>query len=292
MRLLREPLLHFMLIGAGIFLLYGLFAEPLPDKDNKTVVVTAGEIEWMQANWQKRWNRPPTPEELDGLIQQYVKETILYREALTMGLNQHDPVVRRHLSRKVEFLAEDLVDLAIPSDEQLRAYFEQHRESYREPVRYTCSQVFFDPDKRGDETLEHAEAVKAILIAKGESGIDLAELGDGIMLQSDYRAVDRFEIQKQLGGGFADSLVELTPGQWHGPVLSGYGVHLVYVHSISEPPEPEFASVRERVMQEWKTDKGEELKNRFYADLRDKYSIVIEHPGTGAKVAAVDEASR
>ena len=125
MKLLREPLLHFLFIGAAIYLLYGAFAEPLPEADDKTIVVTAGEIEWMQTSWQKRWNRPPTDKELDGLIQQYIRETVLYREALTMGLNQHDQVIRRRLAQKLEFLAKDLVALTPPTDEELQAYFDR-----------------------------------------------------------------------------------------------------------------------------------------------------------------------
>jgi hypothetical protein len=149
-KLLREPLVHFLVIGAAIYLLYGLFTEPTPDEDDKTIVVTAGEIEWMQSSWQKRWNRPPTQQELDGLIQQYIRETVLYREALTMGLNQHDQVIRRRLAQKLEFLAKDLVALTPPTDEELRAYFEAHQDRYQAPVLYTFTQVFIDPDKRGD----------------------------------------------------------------------------------------------------------------------------------------------
>ena len=122
MKLLREPLLHFMFIGAAIYLLYGVFAEPVPEETDKTIVVSAGEIEWMQTAWEKRWNRPPTAAEFDGLIQQYIKETVLYREALTMGLNKHDQIIRRRLAQKLEFLAKDLVALMPTGDEELQAY--------------------------------------------------------------------------------------------------------------------------------------------------------------------------
>ena len=108
-----------MFIGAAIYLLYAVFAEPVPEETDKTIVVTAGEIEWMQASWQKRWNRPPTAEEFENQIQQYIKETVLYREALTMGLNQHDQVIRRRLAQKLEFLAKDLVALTPPTDEEI-----------------------------------------------------------------------------------------------------------------------------------------------------------------------------
>ena len=290
MKLLREPLLHFMFIGAAIYLLYGVFAEPVPDETDKTIVVSAGEIEWMQSSWQKRWNRLPTDKEMDGLIQQYIKETVLYREALTMGLNQHDQVIRRRLAQKLEFLAKDLVALTPPTEEELQAYFAEHQDRYQEPPRYTFTQVFIDPDKRGDATLADAETIKATLIAKGDAIEDVGALGDDFMLQNYYPEKDSVEIQKNFGRGFTASLVDLSPGQWHGPVLSGYGTHLVYVSNVSEPPAPVFAEVRERVVQEWKTDRGEELNEKFYANLRDSYTVVIEETGPEKeKVAAVQE---
>jgi peptidyl-prolyl cis-trans isomerase C len=283
-KLLREPLLHFVFIGAVIYALYGAFAEPVVEETDKTIVVTAGEIEWMQSSWQKRWNRPPTAEEFDGLIQQYIKETVLYREALTMGLNKHDMIIRRRLAQKLEFLAKDLVALTPPTEEELLGYFDEHLARYQEPTLYTFTQVFFDPDKRGDATLEDAEAVKLILIAQGDAIEDPGRLGDGLMLQNYYPQKDRAEIQKNLGSGFTDTLITLAPGQWHGPVLSGFGVHLVYVNSILEPPPPVFTEVRERVVADWSLDRGEELNDKFYASLREQYSIVIEEPEAGAEM--------
>ena len=292
MKLLREPLLHFLFIGAAIYLLYGVFAKPVMDETDKTIVVSAGEIEWMQSSWQKRWNRPPTDKEMDGLIQQYIRETILYREALTMGLNQHDQVIRRRLAQKLEFLARDLVALTPPTVEELQAYFAAHRDRYQEPLRYSFTQVFLDPDRRGDATLEDAEKIKAALIAKGDAIEDAGELGDNFMLQNHYQENALIEIRKNFGNGFAESLAGLSPGQWHGPVLSGYGVHLVYVSHISEPPAPVFAEVRERVTQDWKAVKEEELNDKFYASLRDRYTIIIEAPEQDGKIAAVQETSR
>jgi peptidyl-prolyl cis-trans isomerase C len=286
---LREPLLHFLFIGAAIYVLYGAVAEPAPEETDKTIVVSAGEIEWMQTSWQKRWNRPPTPEEFDGLIQQYIRETVLYREALTMGLNQHDQVIRRRLAQKLEFLAKDLVALTPPSDEELLAYFDTHQDRYQEPPLYTFTQVFVDPDKRGDATLDDAETIKASLIARGDAIENAGELGDDFMLQSYYPEKDPLEVQKLFGSGFTASLVDLSPGQWHGPVLSGYGTHLVYVSNIREPSPPVFGEVRERVVVDWTTDRSEELNEQFYATLRDSYTIVIEEPVANDEVAAVAE---
>jgi hypothetical protein len=284
-------LVHFLLIGAAFFLLYGTFSAPVPEETGKTLVVSAAEIDWMRTSWQKRWNRPPTPKELDGLIQQYIRETVLYREALALGLDKDDQVIRRRLGQKMEFIVKDLVALAPPTDDQLLAYFNAHRDRYQEAARYTFTQVFIDPDKRGDATLDDAEAIKAQLIAQGDAIKDPGALGDATMLANYYPERDQMEIQKLFGSGFAESLVALPPGQWHGPVLSGYGTHLVYVSHISVPPQPVFAEVREQVEQAWTTETGEELKEQFYANLRKQYKIVIEQPTEGAKVAVVEEQS-
>ena len=276
MKLLREPLVHFLFIGAAIYLAFGLFAEPVEDPQDNTLVVDAGEIEWMATSWYKRWNRPPTQQELDGLIQQYIRETILYREALAMGLDKDDTVIRRRLAQKLEFLAQDLALMTPPIEEELQTYFDEHQDRYREPVRYTFTQVYIDPDKRGDKTLDDAKAIKAKLVAQPDVSGNAGELGDEFMLQAYYPEKPQIEIQKLFGSGFAESLVELKPGEWHGPVLSGYGTHLVYVHSILEPPAPVFAEVRTRVQQDWEDDRRETMNEQFYASLRDRYSIVIE----------------
>jgi hypothetical protein len=289
---LREPLLHFLFIGTAIYVLYGVVAEPVPEATDKTIVVRAGEVEWMRTSWQKRWNRPPTPEEFDGLVQQYIRETVLYREALTMGLNQHDQVIRRRLAQKLEFLAKDLVALVPPTEEELEAYFETNKDRYQEPALYAFTQVFIDPDKRGDATLSDAETIKATLIAQGEAIEGAGALGDNLMLQSYYSERDETEIRKLFGSGFAQSLVDLAPGQWHGPVLSGYGTHLVFVSSIHESPPPVFAEVRERVVEDWTTERSEELNEQFYANLRDSYTIVIEEPAVEDKVALAPDQPR
>ena len=290
MRLLREPLVHFLFIGAAIYLAFGLFAEPVEDLQDDTLVVDAGEIEWMATSWYKRWNRMPTPQELDGLIQQYIRETVLYREALTMGLDKDDVVIRRRLAQKLEFLAQDLAMMTPPTEDELQMYFDEHRDRYRAPMRYTFTQVYLDPDKRGDRTLADAEAIKAALISQPEAIDNAGELGDEFMLQAWYPEKAQIDIQKLFGSGFAESLVELAPEQWQGPVLSGYGTHLVYVHGIIEPPPPEFTAVRDRVKQDWEDERRETMNEQFYARLSDRYTIVIEEiTPEPEKVAAVRE---
>jgi hypothetical protein len=195
-----------------------------------------------------------------------------------MGLNQHDQIIRRRLAQKLEFLAKDLVALTPPTEGELVAYFDAYQHRYQEPALYTFTQVFVDPDKRGDATLADAEAIKATLIAGGDTIEDPGSLGDSFMLQSYYPEKAPLEIQKMFGSGFAESLVELAPGEWHGPVLSGYGTHLVYLSGVHKPSPPVFSDVRERVTADWTSERSEELNEQFYTNLRDTYTIVIEEP--------------
>lgn len=289
MKFLREPLLHFLLIGAAFFLLYGVFSKPVPGQGDKTITVSAAEIGWLQSTWKQRWNRLPTAVELDGLIEGYIREIVLYREALALGLDKDDGVIRRRLGMKMEYLVTDMVAMTPPTDEELLAYFDEHGERYREPALYTFTQVFFDPEKRGMTTVADAEAVKAELVAAGDAIEDPGALGDSLMLENYYAEKDQFEIQRLFGSVFAQSLVSFEPGQWRGPVPSGYGTHLVYIHRVSEAPPTDFAAVREQLVQDWTHDKGEELKRQFVDSLRDQYTVVIEQPGSGAGMPASSE---
>jgi hypothetical protein len=224
MKFLREPLVHFLFVGAAIYGLYLTCGTRTESEPDNTITITAGEIEWLTTAWQKRWNRPPTAEERDGLIQQHIRETVLYREALAMGLDKDDVIIRRRMAQKLEFLAQDLAALIPPTDEALQAYFAEYRQRYQDPVRYTFTQVFVDPDKRGDATLDDAEKIKATLMAQADVIDNAAALGDNFMLQSYYPEYSRADVQKLFGSGFAESMTALSTGRWHGPVLSGYGV--------------------------------------------------------------------
>ncbi len=130
--LIREPLIYFLTIGALIYLLYGLFSKPGDGEPDNTITITAGEIDWLETSWKKRWRRPPTPEERQGLIKAYVKESVMYREALALGLDKNDTIVRRRLVQKLEFLSQDLIQPDPPSDDELRSWFERNSDRYHD----------------------------------------------------------------------------------------------------------------------------------------------------------------
>ena len=292
MKLLREPLAHFLVIGAAIFVLYGLMGQQDAEEQERAITISAGEIAWLTDSWEKRWNRPPTGEEREGLIKQYLREMILYREAVAMGLDRDDSVIRRRLAQKLEFLSQDLISPEPATKDDLQSYFEAHIDRYQAPDLITLTHVFLDPDKRGDQTLEDAEAVKAELAALEQQPQDARSFGDPFMLQSYYPERSEAELSKLFGSGFAGPVFELAPQKWHGPVLSGYGVHLVYVHDLQQMEPPTFAEVEEQLRQDWEDERREQLNEQFIASLMARYDVTIEDGPIGEEPGDLEGQSR
>jgi peptidyl-prolyl cis-trans isomerase C len=276
MKFLREPLVHFLIIGAALFVVYAFWGQQDTEEQGRAINISAGEINWLTDAWEKRWNRPPTEEEQAGLINQYLREMVLYREAVAMGLDKDDSVIRRRLGQKLEFLSQDLITPQPPTEDELQDYFKKHIDRYQKPDFVTMTQVFFDPDLRGDKTLADAEAVKKQLQALKEVPQNTKSYGDSFMLQDYYPERTEAEMSKLFGSGFARSVFELSPEQWHGPVLSGYGTHLVYVHDHQRADPPTFAEAEEQVRQEWESEKREELNEQFVASVIARYDVTIE----------------
>lgn len=284
-RFIRDPLFHFLLAGAALYIAYGAIypGEQAEMADEKTVVVTTGEIDWMASSWQKRWNRPPTKDELDGLVSQHIRETVLYREAIAMGLDKDDVVLRRRLAQKLEFLSQDMLQPEAPTDDVLKVYFNENIDRYRGADTVTMSHVFFDPDKRGDMTLEDANVTKAELIALKDAPVNAKAFGDAFLLQSYYPQITQAELAKLFGSGFAAPVFELGKDIWVGPVLSGYGTHLVYLHEKTVQSNPSFDKVAEAVLVDWVDEQRKELNERFVNALMDRYTVVVEDPTAGVQ---------
>jgi hypothetical protein len=278
-----QPLVQFLVLGAILYALSVWIWGPGADVDDKTILVTATDVSRLDADWRARYNRAPTREELLGLVRERVREVALYRHAVAMGLEQNDPTIRRMLLQKLRTLTQSLIELNLsPTDPELRSYFEANAERYRPPALLTFTQVFFDPDKRGDATLEDAEEILSRLRSLAEPTEGIERFGDRFMLQRYYPQKDELEIRKLFGSGFAQSVFELEPGTWHGPVLSGYGVHLVYVHHLGKAPAPEFEMVKDEVKQQWMDEKRRELQevyiNQVLADYTVEYEDAADEP--------------
>ena len=284
-RLVKEPLFHFLLLGLAIYAGYAWLNSGEAPESDQTIVVGPGEHAWMRTSFEKRWNRPPTPTEMDGLVQEYVRETAFYREALAMGLDKDDTIVRRRLAQKLEFLVQDLIDVKPATDAELDTYFNEHRADYRQPDLITFTHVFVDPDKRGAETHHDAAKIRAALEKLEDPTSGARALGDPFMLQSYYPERTEADISKLFGGEFAEVLAGSSPGAWHGPIVSGYGLHLVYVEAKETFPQPELAEVRERVAEDWTAAKRAELNEEYRKRLLEKYTIVIEDEASSDAVA-------
>ena len=292
MKIFREPLVHFLAIGATIFVLFGLMGQRDVEENERTITITAGEINWLTDTWKKRWNRSPTDKEREGIINQYLREMILYREAVAMGLDKDDTVIRRRLAQKLEFLSQDLISPQPPTEDELQSYFKAHIDRYQAPDLITMTHVFIDPDLRGDRTLVDADVIKKQLQVLKEPPQDARSFGDPFMLQSYYPERSEAELLKLFGSGFARSVFELAPQQWHGPVLSGYGTHLVYVHDHQKAQPPVFADVKEQVRQHWESDKREQLNEQFVASIVARYDVTIEDVPIGEKSGEQEEQSQ
>jgi peptidyl-prolyl cis-trans isomerase C len=292
LQFLKEPLLHFVLAGAAIYFLFGLFGQSDDAAvEENTIVVTGGEINWLAEMWQKKWNRPPSDVEMVGLVRDHLRETVLYREAVAMGLDKDDVIIRRRMAQKLEFLAQDLIQPETPTAAELQTFFQENLDRYQIPPLLTFTHVFLDPDKRGDDTLADAEQLKAELIANATVPDEASDLGDRFMLQAYYPERDEADLAKLFGGEFARSIMALEPETWHGPVLSGYGTHLVYVQARLESPPPTFEQVAERVGEDLVNEEREKLNQEYLDSLLARYNVVIEGEDKDGEANADAEAS-
>jgi peptidyl-prolyl cis-trans isomerase C len=272
-RWLKDPLFHFLLIGAGIFMLYGWQADDdalRPDQ----IVFTDAKIDQLINLWERKWQRLPTQRELQGLIEQQVREEIFYREALAMGLDKNDMVVRRRMAQKMEFISNDLASLAEPDDTQLQTYLDEHSEKFTIPGRISYSQVYLNASERGEQVYNDAEALLSEL-SQSTVDVDVGMAGDSFM--SGYRFTDEtdFAVSRIFGEAFARRLFELPVGEWTGPVESGYGLHLVRIDSKTASQSPSLEQVRDKVRIEWLAEQQRKTNDLLYAELRKRYEITI-----------------
>ena len=224
---LREPLLHFLLLAAAIFAVYDVAGKNAGGQPAR-IVITQGQIASMAEGFGRTWQRPPTTDELEGLIRDRVREEVYCREAVALGLDKDDPIIRRRLRQKLEFVTDDVATQAEPTDGELSAYLKTHPDRFRVERRFTFRQVYLDPERHGENLARDAAQLLARL-DQADRGTDVSELGDPFLLEHGFDAVPAGEIAKQFGENFAAKLGDLPLGQWQGPVESGYGVHLVFI---------------------------------------------------------------
>jgi hypothetical protein len=266
-------LLHFLLLGSGLFVLFRLVGGDA--EAPKAIVVTEARVEALAENFARTWMRPPTAQELTGLVEDYVKEEIFYREAVTMGLDRDDVVIRRRLRQKLEFISEDVATAVEPTEQQLQGYLDEHAEKFLEPARLSFQQVFFSPERRGEAAMRDAEKLLAQLRA-GSGPADLSEAGDATLLPPGLEAAAPQEIASTFGEDFALQLDEAPVGQWTGPLRSSFGWHVLRVSERIPGAAPSLQQIRPIVAREWQSEQRQKLGDEFYQAMRSQYDVRVE----------------
>jgi len=278
-RALREPLVHFLILGAALFAI-SRFVKPAADRTpaNRQIVITLDDLRQLQIGFAAQWQRAPTEPEMLALIESRIKQEILYREGLAMGLDKDDEIVKRRMAQKMEFLAEDVSAAHEPTTQELKAYFDANPKAFTQPARVTFRILYFSPDKRGKEAWSDANKALARLAGKSASWDGAASLGDPFMFQ-DYMA-DRTpdQVAKDFGPPFAKALFAEKPGAWTGPIESGYGWHLVYVDTLIPERAASFEEVEPDVKTAWLAARKAEAWDKAYREMRAKYELVLPAP--------------
>ncbi len=273
---LKEPLLHFLVIGALIFIVFSMVNTQEISVDGKKIVVSTGDIERLAARWEKTRNRPPTETELKGLIDSYIREEVFYREALALGLDQNDTILRRRLMQKMEYLSNDLAELNTPDQTTLNAYFLEHKDKYELPARVSFTHVYFNYDKHGRQIVEDAKSVLAEIQATTSPDVYAPDLGDQFMMQYTFTLETPFQVARSFGQGFAEQLFQLETNSWKGPIESGYGLHLVKIDEKVDARMPELASVIDKVRTDWMSEQRQKTNKEIYERFKERYEIIVE----------------
>ena len=284
-RLLREPLVQFLLLGALLFV-YFEWKGGGSGPGSTRISITPGLVEHLASGFAKTWQRPPTDVELKGLIDDHVKEEIATREAVAMGLDRDDAIIRRRLRQKLEFLVEDAVDQVAPTDAQLQAWLEKHADAFTAEPRVALRQVYVSTERRSASARADAEKLLARLRAAGpDAKIDA--LGDASMLPRELPLGPLSEVSRVFGTEFARKIDGIEPGRWTGPVESPYGLHLVLVPERVASARPELADVRPMVERELLADWRRTQLQALYEKMLAKYTVTIEMPKEeGKRVSA------
>ncbi|MEJ2472219.1 MAG: peptidylprolyl isomerase, partial [Desulfuromonadales bacterium] len=249
-KLIREPLVHFLIIGAGLFLLYAWKVNPAAlqgGSQSDTIIVAQETINQLVAAFTRTWMRPPTAGEVDNLIENHIRDEIYYREAVAVGLDRGDAMIRRKLRQKMEFILEDIAAQSEPTDAELQNFMQEHPEKYRVDPQISFRQVYVNADRKGANAEERAR----LILEQLRNGTEPDSLGDQSLIAFPTALTSLWDIEKQFGEAFGKQLLQLPPGQWVGPVRSGFGLHLIYVEESVAGRIPALDDVRDRVKRDW-----------------------------------------
>ena len=272
----REPLLHFVAVGLLLFAVYRVL-DPPSNRDEKSnrIELTSDDVRQIDAQWRAQWQRAPTAAEMHGLLESKVREEVLFREALALGLDRGDSVVIRRLAQKMEFLAEDTSALAEPSGVELKSWFDKNRGQFALPGRISFHHLYFSPDRHGAETRAIAAKALAILAARPADYPKAARLADPFMSQDYFADRERTQVANVFGTQFAQQVWQFDPGSWQGPIESGLGWHVVFVDSITPGRVPAYEEVEPDVKSAWMAAQKATASQQAYAAMRARYVVVL-----------------
>ena len=292
-RWLREPVVQFLAIGALLFAGNEVL-QPNVDAGapGSRIVLTDDDLRQLAAAWFAQGRTAPTQEQMRSLVDMRIREEILYREALALGLDRGDTIVKRRLAQKMEFLFEDVSALRQPTPEELKGWFERNADRFAVPPRASFRHLYFSPDRRGARAREDAAQALGALRGKPAGGRDGSALADPFMFQDHYPDRSFEELAKLFGPRFAEALLRQPPGAWQGPIESGYGWHLVWVDSIAPRRVPAFEEVEGEVRAEWLADQRGETRRLAYEAMRSRYEVVLPASAERAVSAAGSPAPR
>jgi len=284
-RWLREPLLHFLLIGITVFAVYAYTHRGRGGfESSRQIRLSLDELAQMDMYFESQWHRQPTPAEFQAMVEDKVREEVLYREALAMSLDKDDTIVKRRMAQKMQFLAEDVAAAHEPSTVELKAWFDKNSNKFALPSRYSFRHLYFSPDKRGKNAQDDAAKALAKIAGQPEDSKLAVSLADPFMFQDYYGDRAPEALAKEFGPQFVVALEKLKPGSWQGPVESGYGWHLVYVDTVIPGRIPAFEEMEPDVKTAWLGEQKKEAWQKAYAEMRAKYTVLL--PGPSDKEAA------
>jgi len=274
-RILQEPLVHFLLLGGLIFVLYGFLNRNNENPESNTIIIQDSDVVRLTKAYQQSWNKTPDAATLKDLIENEVESEMLYREALRLNLDHNDEIIRRRLKQKYEFLVKDLAVSSTPTEEELRQFYKENPANYQSSVRLSFHQIYFSPDLRSNP-LKDANAFYEQVKSKAIEDIEVSKEGDAFHLQSYYANRDFASVRQVFGKDFANTIFEKPQSAWLTPVSSGYGVHIVYVSDISDGAVIDFENVKEQVLQDWQQEKLAVYNKNLLDNLTKQYEIVYD----------------
>lgn len=276
-QILSEPLLHFFVVGALVFGGYRFFnSEQEQVADPRRIELTENDIQQLAISWLAQGRPQPSPDELRSLVNQKVTEEILSREAVALGLDQDDQIIKRRLAQKMDFLAADLAALEEPTDAQLADWYSKNSDRFALPPHASFRHLYFSPDKRRNNgARDDAVAALAVLAGKPADAPESQTLADPFMLRNFYGDSTPAQTAKEFGPAFAEALFGLSPGAWQGPVQSGYGWHLVWLESIEPGRVPLYEEVKPDVKAAWLDARYQEVKRAALDEMRSRYTVVV-----------------